>query len=119
MFKTQQFADDASAAAAGFADFNDCPHLAVDVPRGSSTVTIRTPEGRRLTVALLPYTEGGEPECADVVYHSGDTTSWDGKTLPVQDVVMMHGGYTGYDSRPDPAKDRPLITTILMEKHNG
>tara|TARA_R100000951_G_C2649356_1_gene183837 strand:+ start:1397 stop:2086 length:690 start_codon:yes stop_codon:yes gene_type:complete len=50
----------------GFARFNNGDHLCVDVPDGHSTISVRLSDGRQITFAFCPYSEGGVPKCVDV-----------------------------------------------------
>lgn len=68
--KTTFFPTEKAAEAAGYASFNAVPHLAIEVPDGNSTLTVRTSEGKLVTFAFLSYTTGGPPQCVDLFNHS-------------------------------------------------
>lgn len=121
-------ADDAEAA--GYAQFNGVPHLAVDVPDGGFTVTAKTSEGKRITFSFMPYRDGGPAGCVDICYHdSGNSDNFQGRDLTTFDVLMF--GRTKarepgkpepnnrfqYDSREQPFK--PGIVCVLMDNEKG
>jgi hypothetical protein len=78
----------AGAMAHGFAAFNGGPHLCVDVPDDSFTVSCRTSEGRRITFAFLPYKENGAPQAVDIQYHDSPVLIEHSDTmLPAQSFI--------------------------------
>lgn len=110
--KTTLVPDDAGAVALGFEPFNRNPHLCVDLPDGSSTITVRTADGRRVTFAFLAYGAGAPPKALDVVYHDGGRGRRD---LPAFDALVMAGGLTPYTSRKARADLRPTCVCVLLE----
>src|SRR3954468_10416567 len=106
------------AEAAGFAPFNRCPTLCVDVPDGGFTISAKTSQGKRVTFYFGPYATGGAPQFIDVQYHDDPAPKWDnnGTPIPTFDVLAFTRGTTGYDSRKrdDDAK-RPTLVCLLME----
>jgi len=54
------------AEAAGYARFNDGPHLAVDVPDGNITITARLTNGKRVTFAFIPYRKDEPAGCVNI-----------------------------------------------------
>jgi hypothetical protein len=113
-FKTKTLSME-EAKAEGFADFNDNPHLCVELPDGQTTISVRTSEGKRLTIAFLPYIHGKAAQCADVCYHdSGMTTPFNGKDNTVQDMVLFGRGKEVFRTTGLPEEDKPLFATVLM-----
>ena len=102
-----------------YAEFNRNPTLAVDIPDGGFTITVKTSEGKRMTFAFQPYNNGGPPQCVDVCYHdSGKTREFNGETLPIFDTILF--GQTGtpavpiqHDTRK--ADFKPGIVCVLMD----
>lgn len=58
-----------AAEAAGFAPFNNGPHMCVEVPDGVFTITARTSSGKKVTIAFMPYRDGGDAGCIDIYQH--------------------------------------------------
>ena len=82
------------AEKAGYAEFNVCPHLAVDIPNEGFTITAKTSEGRRITFSFLPYKNGGPPRCVDIQYHDGDQAlNCNSEPHPIFDAI-------GFGSQP-------------------
>jgi hypothetical protein len=78
------------ARAAGFAEFNGCDHLCVDVPDETFTVSCRTSEGRRITFSFLPYRKGGAPQAVDIQYHDSPVLIEHSDTvLPAQSFIRF------------------------------
>lgn len=57
------------ANARGFAAFNECETVCIDVPDGQTTFSFKTSDGRCLTACFLPGREGMPPSFVDVAYH--------------------------------------------------
>jgi hypothetical protein len=113
-FKTKTLSME-EAKAEGFADFNDNPHLCVELPDGQTTISVRTSEGKRLTIAFLPYIHGKAAQCADVCFHdSGMTAHHNGTDMPVQDMVLFGRGKEVFRTTRLDAQDKPLFATVLM-----
>ena len=91
IFKTQELPHD-EAEAEGFARFNQGPHLTVDLPKGGSTITVRTPAGERVTFGFVSYGPG----------------TAGGSLLPVQNVRVFGLGDTKYSS--DEVHEEALAT---------
>jgi hypothetical protein len=118
--KAQVYVDTTKLVADGYAEFNNMPHLAVDVPDGDGmTITARTSEGKRITFSFLPYRKGGAPQCVDICYHDNGTARIkEGVGNPTFDVILMgeteaRAVPTQYDTRKQPFK--PGIVCVLME----
>lgn len=59
-----------AAQAAGYAVFNDCPHLCIDMPDGMRTISCRMSDGEQVTFCFVPYREGGAADCIDIYQHT-------------------------------------------------
>jgi len=85
---------------AGYARFNQCDHLCVDLPDGNQTITVRTSEGKKVTMAFLPYKTGGPAQCVDVAYASkGTSINNGGREVETFDTVVFTVGNQVFDSR--------------------
>jgi hypothetical protein len=102
----------------GYARFNDGYHLCVDVPDGSSTISVRTSEGKQITFAFMPYSKDGAPQCVDIQHHhDGDHTMNGDTRCSHQDVrVFTPGGhvYSYSPSKPD-GKQPATLTTVIFD----
>jgi hypothetical protein len=91
-------------------------NMKIDVPDGEFTIEATTSTGRRVTFAFMPYRNGGPPQCVDIIDHNNpNTVHWNGEEHPTNDVLSLIPGGTGYDSRGLGWKQRPMITTLLIE----
>lgn len=103
----------------GFAAYNRCDHLCVDLPNGSSTITVRTSDGKLLTLGFNPYEENGVPQSVDIKYHNSGATFKNGK----EDVPTMVAFGTSCGSRifGTTLKDEKPCTcvVVLLNKANG
>jgi hypothetical protein len=105
-----------NAVAAGYAEFNRNPHLAVDVPDGGFTITAKTTEGKRITFAFQPYKNGGAPQCVDIQYHDGEQgLTRNGDPWPVFNVLGFDAG-KGFDTRDT---RKVGIACVLMDDKKG
>ena len=108
--------------------------LAVDIPDGGFTITAKTSEGKRITFAFQPYTNGGPPQCVDVCYHDGDKAlNCNSEMLPVFDVIgfgsspskegKLGGRHHDFDTRrmsKEAGESRKIgILCVLMDKKEG
>lgn len=53
----------------GYAGFNDCETVCIDVPDGQTTFSFKTSDGRCLTACFLPSRPGQSPAFVDIAYH--------------------------------------------------
>ena len=103
----------------GYAEFNNVPHLAVDVPDGGFTITAKTSEGKRITFSFMPYRDNGPPQCVDVQYHDNGTVhAKNGIDIPDFNVLLFgetkaRAVMDQYDSRKQPF--RPSIVCVLID----
>jgi len=95
IFKTQELPHD---EAEGFARFNQGPHLTVDLPKGGSTITVRTPAGERVTFGFVSYGPDGSPQLVDIQHHGPKRKYGSSSLLPVQNVRVFGLGDTKYAS---------------------
>lgn len=100
--------------ALGFAKFNRCPHLCLEIPDGGLTVSCRTSEGHTVTFAFCPYKSGGPPQCVDIQRHDAAETVPNGdRAVPVQRVICRGIGPVRYVS-PDGQPDKAVTLTVLL-----
>jgi len=105
----------------GFARFNAGTHATIDVPDGYYTLSCRTSTGKLITMAFVPYTEGGAGECVDVQVHDavGDSTD-DDKDSPAQRVICFSAGGTPFSSKKfneRAAKDAKSLGPVTLTTH--
>jgi hypothetical protein len=111
--EVKTFATEEEAQAAGYATFNHCTHYAIDVPDGISTVTLKTSEGKRLTIALLPYNHGAAPQCADISYHDSGVEVMTKSREPSPGMhAILWTGEREHDTRRD-AKPFAFLTVLM------
>lgn len=106
------------ATQAGYASFNDCPHLAVEVPDGYFTITARTTNGKRITFAFLPHGENEPADCVDISYHDAPLPPMmnNKEACPVMHAIGFTVGYNTFDTRK-PKAPTTLITVLLADQH--
>lgn len=106
------------AQSIGFARFNECPHLTIDIPDGGFTVTTRTTDGKRTTLYFGVSRDGGPATFIDIQFHDAGATiaNANGGASPVFDMLTIgKGGRHAYDSRKSATDDKPSIAVILLE----
>jgi hypothetical protein len=106
--------DSAKVEKAGYAKFNNCPHLCVDIPDGHSTITCRTVDGRRITFAFCPYHDRGPPQCVDVQAHQGQEIRRDEDVFYAQRLIGFRLG-GGDTFRTDTAEVPTVLATVLID----
>ncbi len=105
------------AEAIGFARFNDVPTLPLDIPDGDFTISMKTSDGRRMTIFFGAYRRGAPPRFVDIQYHDNGTviSNANGGMSPTFDMFTIgRGGRSAYDSRKHPADEKPSIAVILL-----
>lgn len=83
----------------GFAGYNGQDekknHLLIDLSHSQPdylTISIKTPTGRRLSIALTPDCEGVDFQCADIIFHDSGLTAMNGeRKLPVMCAALRCG----------------------------
>ena len=99
-----------AAEAAGYATYNNGPHLAVDVPDGSSTVTCRTSAGHVITFAFVSERPRVAPYGVDIHDHTSAESA--GIAQP-QAVACFGAGTTPFRAqREDP--DPVTVTCVIF-----
>ena len=109
---TKLFPDIATAAKAGYATFNEGPHLAVDVPaEGNLTITARTSTGKLVTFCFV-----GGAGCVDLMYHNSDLPEVHGSFSTADTARPFHMvGFTKGGTAFDTRKTQPTtLATILL-----
>lgn len=101
----------------GFAQFNGGPHLCVEVPDGTSTITCRTRDGRLITFSFVPYKTDGPPECVDIRnFHKHGKIELNGDLeLPCQHFIVFGTANRQPDIRVTPDMGYTLATCILQK----
>lgn len=104
----------AEAEKLGFAQFNGCPHLVVDVPNNWFTISARTSEGRKITFAFVPYKDDGAAQCVDVQRHDSPLKiKWGDDALDTQSVIGFGpSGHVG-DIHIKPTDGYSLFTFLI------
>jgi hypothetical protein len=113
-----EWGSEVTALAAGFASFNDVPHLCVQLPDGRHTISVRTSDGRRITFAFLPMAAaGGAADCVDIVYHDSGSScaSANGATVPTFDVIIDAGARHACHTSNRTTSPDPAMVTVLMQ----
>ncbi len=106
------------AASIGFATYGPVPTLPIDIPDGGFTVSMKTSQGKRLTIFFGIYDPDGTPQYADLRYHDSGATVPDarGEPTPAFDCfTISQGGRQLFDSRQLRDADKPSQLVILME----
>lgn len=104
------------AEANGFAQFNNGPHLCVEVPDGPFTISAKTSEGKKITFAFCPYEEGGPAQCVDVQHHTSEKVVMNGQhPCPVQQVICFTIGRDTFRAKVSDEKPTTLMTVILHD----
>lgn len=83
--------------AEGYAKFNRCNHLCVDLPDEQFTISARTPDGRRVTFGFNYY-EDKTKGCVDISFHDSGRKNDNG--IPLMDVSVRGQGPLYFASRP-------------------
>jgi hypothetical protein len=106
------------ALAAGFASFNNVPHLCVQLPDGHQTISVRTSDGKRITFAFLATAAaGGAADWVDIVYHDSGSTrpSPNGAAAPTFDVIIDAGARHACHTSNRTTSPDPAMVTVLMQ----
>jgi hypothetical protein len=102
-----------TAKAAGYATYNNGPHLAVDVPDGHSTVTCRTSAGHLVTFAFVAERHSATPYGVDIHDHTSPDLNKKGRARP-QEVACFGPGTTPFRSKRDDA-DPVTVTCVIFD----
>ena len=111
----------AEAAQDGFATFNNCPHLCVEITEpGCSTITVKTPQGKLVTFGFMCIrSDEAHVECIDIQQHHTDGPQADcsGTKRPAQSVCIRSGetGEVLYAiGKTTGGKPKATMTTISL-----
>ena len=102
------------AAAAGFATFNRCQHLCVDIPDGMSTITCRTSQGRLVTFCFVPYENDGPPQCVDIHEKTGPKIDLDDSECHVQRIIAFGKGRNVFRSNFNAQERQDAVTLTCL-----
>jgi hypothetical protein len=114
----REWGSEVTALAAGFASFNDVPHLCVQLPDGRHTISVRTSDGKRITFAFLATAvAGGAADCVDIVYHDSGSSrpGSNGATVPTFDVIIDAGARHACHTSARTTSPDPAMVTVLMQ----
>ena len=106
----------------GFATFNRCPHLPIDIPDGGFTLTVKTSHNCCVAFYFGLYQEGGPPEFIDIQYQDRGSTIPDarGEPGPTFDFLgICRGSVQCADSRQLEEPDKPSILALLLDQLKG
>jgi len=104
----------------GFARFNRGPHLCVDIPDGTTTISCRTSDGQLITFSFL----GGDdlhgkcaPTAVDILHHTSGRFMNNGeRKIPVQSVVVWTNGQALSNHSADSTIGCTNVTVSLNKK---
>lgn len=102
-----------AAKEAGFANFNEGDHICIDLPEGHATISVKTPDGNKLTFAFVPRSGDAKGhQCCDVQHHSGKENEYG---TPKQKVILFGQGPTIARADYDDEEPTTLTTVLLPE----
>ena len=105
----------AGTESGGYALWNDCDHLCVDVPDGVSTISCKLSDGRQITFGFTPYELNGIPKCVDI-RDLGDPLNDKMKTGSDQyrqNLIGFSGGGTAF--RTSKLEKLTTLVTLLFK----
>ena len=89
------------------------PHICLDLPDETCTVSINTPDGNQITFCFIHRPEGKGHQCVDIVHHSGILNK-DGNHL--QKAAFLGQGPTVAVTKPDDETPTTLVVVQLPKK---
>ena len=90
------------------------PHLFVEVPDGTSTISCLTSDGKKVCIAFLPYEPKGPPKCVDIMRRDdGRGAHPERPEILMHDVKVFSAGGTLYHNR----KGEATITSVLLDEN--
>lgn len=108
----------ADAEAIGFASFNDVPHKVLDLPDGDFTLSMKTSDGRRVTLSFQPYSANGTARFIDIQFHDRGTSipnANGGQSPTFNAFAITKGGRHIVDTRALTEDIKPSILVLLMD----
>lgn len=104
------------AESKGFKKFNPGNHLCVDLPQGHSTISVKLPNGRRISMAFVPYSDENLG-CMDIEYESPDKLPEEfgnkGQDYFAQRIIGFSHGRNSFRTSVDDEKPTHLFTLLL------
>ena len=96
----------------GYAGFNQCPHLLVELDNDVQTISVKTPDGNLVTLSFLRRVLGEGHQCVDIMHHNPKAFIKNGDTdVPVQ-TGWFHG--CGPTNARCGVQDMPPTTLIVL-----
>jgi hypothetical protein len=103
----------------GFATYNGCQHLCLEIPDGMTTISARTSEGKKITFSFLPYKTDGPPQCVDIEHQTTTTfrteASLNGHPWKLNNQSVILFGYQKKDIKIRP-NDNYSKTCVLLHE---
>jgi len=96
----------------GYAVFNGGNHLCVTLPNEAFTISVKTPDQKRVTFAFTRRHEGEGHQCVDIVHH-GENKNDSG--FPLQKAAFLGAGPTNAICRYEDASPTTVIVLSLPE----
>ena len=98
-----------------FAKFNEpAPHHCIALGEGTSTISVRTPDGEKITFSFLRRYENGQPQsghsCVDIVHHNQHKTDQNNASQRVR--LFTEGGTRIRTEHED--ESPTTITTVML-----
>ena len=93
----------------GFATYCGYKHLMVDIPDEGYTITVKTPDGNKVSFAFMHRPEGIGHQCVDIIHESGILNE-SGNHL--QRAAFLGQGPTVATTKPD---DETPTTVVVLQ----
>ena len=89
-----------------FARFNNCPHTDIEIPNGDHTISVKLPNGKRITFAFVGEQKDKPAQCVDIKYHDRGG------------VIQAKGMAAGRDTFDTRKAEIPtkMITVLLLDE---
>jgi hypothetical protein len=96
-----------------FASYNNCPHMDVNLPDETCTISVRTPDGNKVTFGFIHRPEGAGHQCVDIVHHSAEVNS---NGNPLQTATFLGQGPTIAVTKPQDEVPCTLVVLSLPKE---
>lgn len=96
----------------GHAVFNSCDHICIDLPDATTTLSVRSPDGNKVTFAFVQRCDGKGHQCVDIQHHTPEAFTTQGdRNLPIQSALFLGPGPTNALCKID--DDSPTTLVVL------